>query len=102
MPYPGRGGYSCCVASRRRYDSRMVKEAQADRVDDGEKLKLLTLPGMVLFVVCYECHHRAELGLQYVRRKIGLQTTVGQLRRRLRCKKCAGRKAVVMGYRMPR
>jgi hypothetical protein len=102
MPYPGRGGYACCMASHRRYDSRMVKEAQADRVDDGEKLELLMLPGMVLFVVCYECRHRAELGLQYVRRKIGLQTTVGRLRRHLRCKKCAAHKAVVMAYRMPR
>ena len=80
----------------------MVKEAQADRVDDVEKLELLTLPGMVLFVVCYQCYHRAELGLQYVRLRIGLQTTVGQLRGRLRCKKCAARKAVVMAYRMSR
>lgn len=102
MPYPARAGYACCLSSRGRYASRIVKEAQTDRVDDGEKLELLTLPGMVLFVECYECHHRAELGLQYIRRKIGLQTTVGQLRRRLRCKICRARQAVVLAYRTPR
>ncbi len=90
------------MASRRRYDSRMVKETQADQLDDSEKLELLTLPGMVLFVVCHECHHRSELGLLYVRRRIGLQTTIGQLKRRLRCKKCDARRAVVLAYRMPR
>jgi hypothetical protein len=90
------------MSSHPRYDSRMVRETHAERIDDGENLELLTLPGMVLIVVCYECHHRAELGLQYVRRKIGLQTTVGQLRRRLRCKKCDARRGVVLAYRMPR
>lgn len=80
----------------------MARKAEADRLADGEKLELLTIPGMTALVVCHDCQHRAELGLEYVRRRIGLQTTVGQLRWRLRCKQCGARRAVVLAYRMPR
>lgn len=80
----------------------MAKKAEADQVGDNEKLELFTLPGLALMVVCHDCQHRAELGLQYIRRRFGLQTTVGQLRPRLRCKQCGARRAVVLAYRMPR
>jgi hypothetical protein len=80
----------------------MAKEAQPEKLDDAEPLALFALPGLVPLVVCDECHHHSELRPDYIRRRVGLEMTVGQLRRRLRCKKCGTRQPIVLAYRMPR
>jgi hypothetical protein len=48
------------------------------------------------------CGHERELRGEFVRRVIGLQTTIGALRRRLRCHKCGSRGATVEVRGLPR
>jgi hypothetical protein len=48
------------------------------------------------------CGHVRELRGEFVRRVIGLQTTIGELRRRLRCHKCGRKVATVEIFRQPR
>jgi hypothetical protein len=51
--------------------------------------------------VC-RCGHERELRGEFVRRVIGLQTTIGTLRRRLRCHKCGGRMPRIEVWRKSR
>lgn len=48
------------------------------------------------------CGHERELRGEFVRRVIGLQTTIDALRRRLRCHQCGRRDATIEVYRLPR
>jgi hypothetical protein len=52
-------------------------------------------------VVC-TCGHERELRGEFVRRVIGLQTTIRTLRRRLRCHKCGKRGAAIEVRRLRR
>jgi hypothetical protein len=72
------------------------------RAADTETLGDFLLPGMVLLVLCDACRHRAEFGEQFIRRRMGVSTTVFQLRQRLKCRGCGQRRALVLTYRMPR
>jgi hypothetical protein len=44
------------------------------------------------------CGHDRELGNLFIRRVIGIQTTIGALQRRLRCHKCGRHEATVDVY----
>jgi hypothetical protein len=48
------------------------------------------------------CGHERELRGEFVRRVIGLQTTIGTLRRRLRCHKCQKGRPKITVARMAR
>jgi hypothetical protein len=48
------------------------------------------------------CGHDRELGNLFIRRVIGIQTTIGALRRRLRCHKCGRHEATVDVYPIAR
>jgi hypothetical protein len=48
------------------------------------------------------CGHEREPRGEYVRRVIGAQTTIQEMRRRLRCHKCGRHEAAVEVYQLPR
>jgi len=48
------------------------------------------------------CGHEREPRGEFVRRVLGTQTTIAELRRRFRCSKCGRREAVVEVFRAPR
>jgi hypothetical protein len=48
------------------------------------------------------CGHEREPRGEYIRRVIGAQTTIQEMRRRLRCHKCRRHGAVVEVYQLPR
>jgi hypothetical protein len=49
-----------------------------------------------------KCGHDRELGNLFIRRVVGIQTTIGALQRRLRCHKCGRHEATVDVYPMAR
>jgi hypothetical protein len=48
------------------------------------------------------CGHEREPRGEYIRRVIGAQTTIKEMRRRLRCHKCGRHGAAVEVYQLPR
>ena len=58
--------------------------------------------GRYLVRIICECGHEREPRGEFIRRVIGPQTTIGELRRRLRCHKCGRRAAQVEVYQLPK
>ena len=71
------------------------------RVSDEMSIGTFARDWFVVRIRC-PCGHEREPRAEYIRRVIGAQATIGEVRRRLRCYKCGGRKAVLEVYQLPR
>ncbi len=80
----------------------MVSEEHSWQPKDTETLGAFMLQCYEVTMSCAKCGHQRTLGNLYVQRRIGITTTVGQLKARLRCHKCNQRGGVVNVVRLPR
>jgi hypothetical protein len=80
----------------------MVKDSQPWEPKDTEKLGAFLLQCYEVTVACPKCHHSRTLGNLYIQRRIGIATTVGRLKERLRCHQCDTRGGIVTVVRLPR
>jgi hypothetical protein len=80
----------------------MVREIKSRQPKDAEKLAPYLLECYEVTAVCPKCHHERTMGNLFLRRWVGGQKTIGELRARLRCHKCGQRGCTVRVIRLPR
>jgi hypothetical protein len=80
----------------------MGREVKPHEPEDSEKLQEYLLECYEVTAACPKCHHERTMGNLFLRRWVGGQKTIGELKARLRCHKCGQRGCAVTVIRLPR